>query len=73
MATTATDSAISGDSRRDAWWVEPAVSVGVLLLFIAYSNWRAFENNFFSAPEHLAELYRSGGVAHLVSPFRTST
>ena len=42
--------------RTDKWWVEPLISVVVLLSFIAYSTWRAFENDFYY-------------VDHLVSPF----
>src|SRR5437899_5255968 len=37
--------------RRDEWWVQPALTVGVLLAFIVYSTWRAFMNgDYYSAP-----------------------
>jgi hypothetical protein len=42
--------------RTDKWWISPLISVLVLLSFIAYSTWRAFENDFYY-------------VDHLVSPF----
>jgi hypothetical protein len=42
--------------RTDKWWIEPLISVVVLLSFIAYSTWRAFENAYYY-------------VDHLVSPF----
>ena len=42
--------------RTDKWWVEPLISVVVLVSFIAYSTWRAFENAYYY-------------VDHLVSPF----
>ena len=37
--------------RTDRWWLQPALTVGALLLFVAYSTARAFENaNYFAAP-----------------------
>jgi len=37
--------------RRDRWWLEPAITVAVLLGFVVYSTFRAFENaNYFVAP-----------------------
>lgn len=35
------------DSRRDLWWIEPALFVIVLLAFVVYSAWRALEGNFY--------------------------
>ena len=43
--------------RPDRWWVEPAVTAGVLLAFIAYSSWAAFQNaNYYAAP-YLSPFY----------------
>jgi len=37
--------------RRDAYWVQPAITVTVLVAFIVYSTLRAFEDaRYFSAP-----------------------
>ncbi|MCU1591013.1 MAG: integral rane protein [Frankiales bacterium] len=37
--------------RTDTWWVQPAITVAVLVAFIIYSTLRAFENaNYFVAP-----------------------
>jgi len=31
-------------SRRDAWWVTPAITFAVLTGFIVYSTWAALQN-----------------------------
>jgi len=37
--------------RTDRWWVQPAITVAVLVAFIVYSTVRAFENaHYWSAP-----------------------
>jgi hypothetical protein len=37
--------------RRDAWWLQPAATAGMLSLFVLYSTWAAFQNgNYYSAP-----------------------
>jgi len=37
--------------RTDRWWLQPAITVTVLVLFIVYSTLRAFENaNYFVEP-----------------------
>jgi len=37
--------------RTDRWWLQPLITVAVLVAFIIYSTVRAFENaNYFSAP-----------------------
>ena len=37
--------------RTDRWWLQPLITVAVLVAFIVYSTLRAFENaNYFSAP-----------------------
>ena len=39
--------------RTDRYWLQPAITATVLLLFIAYSTWRAFEGAHYStAAQH---------------------
>ena len=47
--------------RKDGWWVEPAVTAGVLLSFVIYSTWAAFVGKDYYAG---ADLHRD-----LISPF----
>lgn len=35
-------------SRHDRWWVKPVVTAVVLGIFVLYSSFRAFENQFYS-------------------------
>jgi hypothetical protein len=43
--------------RTDRWWLEPAITVAVLLTFIVYSTFRAFENGNYYASPYLSPLY----------------
>ncbi len=43
--------------RSDRWWLLPAVTVGVLLAFVAYSTWRAFEGAHYVAGPYLSPFY----------------
>jgi hypothetical protein len=37
--------------RVDRWWVQPAITAGVLVAFVIYSTWRAFMNaDYFAEP-----------------------
>ena len=37
--------------RTDKWWIQPLITVLVLLAFIVYATFRAFENgNYFAEP-----------------------
>ena len=37
--------------RIDAWWVEPAVTVGMLSTFLIYTTWAALVNeHYYAAP-----------------------
>jgi hypothetical protein len=37
--------------RKDRWWLQPAITVAVLVAFIVYATFRAFENaNYFRMP-----------------------
>jgi len=43
--------------RTDRWWLMPAVTVAVLLSFIAYSTWRAFENAYYFSEPLISPFY----------------
>ena len=37
--------------RTDRWWLQPTVTFGVLISFVIYASWRAFEGaNYFAEP-----------------------
>jgi hypothetical protein len=43
--------------RKDAYWVEPAITVAVLLAFIAYSTFRAFQDAYYFAEPLISPFY----------------
>jgi hypothetical protein len=43
--------------RTDRWWLQPAITVAVLVLFIVYSTLRAFENANYYASPYLSPFY----------------
>jgi len=43
--------------RQDRWWIQPLVSFTVLLGFVVYATWRAFENAYYYAPPYLSPFY----------------
>ncbi|MCZ2857977.1 hypothetical protein [Blastococcus sp. VKM Ac-2987] len=43
--------------RTDRWWVQPLVTVVVLVLFIAYSTFRAFQNAHYYATPYISPFY----------------
>ena len=43
--------------RTDRWWLQPLITVTVLLLFIAYSTARAFEGANYYADPYLSPFY----------------
>jgi hypothetical protein len=43
--------------RTDRWWLQPAVTFAVFVLFIIYATWRAFENAHFYAEPYLSPFY----------------
>jgi hypothetical protein len=43
--------------RVDKWWVQPAISVFVLVSFIIYSTIRAFENKYYFAEPLISPFY----------------
>lgn len=46
--------------RRDAWWVQPALVLAGLLVFILYSTWAALQGDHY---------HYAGGGANYLSPF----
>ena len=43
--------------RVDRWWVQPGITAVVLLSFVAYATWRAFENAYYFASPYLSPFY----------------
>jgi len=43
--------------RKDRWWAQPVVSAAVLLGFVAYSTWAAFQNADYYAKPLLSPFY----------------
>src|SRR5688500_11925101 len=43
--------------RRDAWWVQPAIVLGVLTAFLIYATWAAFQNANASYGPSLSPCY----------------
>jgi hypothetical protein len=55
--------------RRDAWWLQPMATGVVLLAFVGYATWVAFQGkHFFAPPNYLSPFYSpclaSGCGAH---------
>jgi hypothetical protein len=44
-------------SRRDAWWVQGALTFCVLSLFLVYATWAAFQNAHYTYGEYLSPFY----------------
>jgi hypothetical protein len=47
-------------TRRDLWWVQPAVVFAVLSAFVVYATWAAFQNDYY---------YDKKGRTNYLSPF----
>jgi hypothetical protein len=43
--------------RTDKWWVQPAITVAVLVSFVIYSTWRAFENAHYFVEPYISPFY----------------
>ena len=43
--------------RTDSWWALPVTVVVVLLSFIVYSTWAAFQNAHYFADPYLSPFY----------------
>jgi len=44
-------------SRRDAWWVAPLLTFSVLLGFLVYATWAAFQGTHYHWGPYLSPLY----------------
>ena len=44
-------------SRRDAWWVTPAVVFTILFAFVVYATWAAFQNANYEYGNYLSPFY----------------
>ncbi len=62
--------------RTDKWWLEPSITVVVLVSFIIYSTFRAFEADYYFAEPLLSPFYSPclstvcvEGSSHLGTPF----
>ena len=40
--------------RRDAWWVQPAIVLGILTAFLIYATWAAFQNANYTYGPYLS-------------------
>jgi hypothetical protein len=43
--------------RTDRYWVQPAITAGLLVLFAIYATWRAFENAHYFREPYLSPFY----------------
>ncbi|MGH9106512.1 MAG: hypothetical protein ACRDZX_11895 [Acidimicrobiales bacterium] len=43
--------------RKDRWWVEPAITATILVLFVGYVSWAAWENADYYVRPYLSPLY----------------
>jgi hypothetical protein len=43
--------------RRDAWWIEPALTFTVLASFVVYATWAAFQNAHYHFGNYLSPFY----------------
>ncbi len=43
--------------RTDAWWTEPVVTAAVLLGFVVYATWAAFQGAYYYANPYLSPFY----------------
>ena len=64
--------------RTDGWWVEPTITATVLISFVAYSTWAAFQNANYYVRPYLSPFYSPclaticgqarAGAAHVHAP-----
>jgi hypothetical protein len=43
--------------RTDKWWLQPLITVAVLVSFIIYATFRAFENKYYWAEPLISPFY----------------
>ena len=66
--------------RTDKWWLQPALTFSVLILFVIYATFRAFENKYYFAEPLISPFYSPclstacvEGSAHLGTPIGSIT
>jgi hypothetical protein len=58
--------------RTDKWWIQPLITFGVLISFVIYATFRAFENdNYFSKENHLISPFYSPCLSDSCKPGAT--
>jgi hypothetical protein len=57
MTDAATARRFGQTTRRDAWWAWPSVVVVILLGFIVYATWAAFQNAHYTYGPYLSPFY----------------
>ncbi len=57
--------------RTDAWWAAPAITAAVLLAFVLYSTWAAFQNANYVWEPYISPFY-SPCIATVCKPSSTS-
>ena len=43
--------------RKDSWWIAPLVVFSILLAFLIYANWAAFQNDHYTYGNYLSPFY----------------
>lgn len=43
--------------RTDRWWLQPAITFGVLFSFVIYATFRAFENKYYFVEPLISPFY----------------
>ncbi len=43
--------------RRDRWWLQPGITASVLIGFVIYSTWAAFQNSDYYAKPYISPFY----------------
>ena len=66
--------------RTDKWWLQPALTFGVLISFVIYATFRAFENKHYFAEPLISPFYSPclstacvEGASHLGTPIGSIT
>jgi hypothetical protein len=52
--------------RTDRWWLQPLITVTILVAFIVYSTWRAFENAHYYLDPYISPFYSPCITTHCV-------
>jgi hypothetical protein len=56
-AATARATITARHLRTDQWWIQPLITVVVLVLFVAYSTFRAFQNAYYFSEPYISPFY----------------